>query len=801
MTRKLFTTFSLIIVVFCGFSQNPQKINPEILNKRWDANWITHPDIWGNEEGVYLFRKTIHLNEIPKNFIVNVSADNRYKLFVNGELICNGPARGSLMNWYFETVDIAPFLKLGENSISAIVWNFSWYKPLAQISFLTGFIMQGNSENENVVNTNSTWKVSKDTSYSIIPIDYLFAYLVGPAEQFNCNYHPWNWMDTSFNDENWINAKEMQQGVPYRGMRWEGMPNYILYPREIPLMKYEKQMFKEIRKYEGINNPEKLIIGQDLTIPENSKVTILFDQKELTTAYPYLKFSKGKGSNIKIIYAESFFIPKDTSNKSTTTKNQLKGNRNEIEGKVLIGNYDIFIPDGGENRVVESLWWRTFRYVQLEISTSYEPLIVHEFFSYSTGYPFKEIAGFKCNDSIYSEIWETGWRTQRLCAGETYFDCPYYEQMQYVGDTRLQGLISFYVSGDSLLWKKSIKDFYNSRLPFGLIQCDYPSSFIGVIPTYSLLWIPMVYDYHMHCDDEQFVKKLMPAIIDNLQWFEDRLDSNGLLPKLEWWSFIDWVKDKNWNKGVPPFDSQNNSAIINLLYAYALDKASELMKYYGYAENSIKYTEQSKRIKTYILNHCWDEKTGLLADNADKNTFSQHTQALAILVDLFPAEKQKEIMLTTYNNDSIVQCTYYFRFYLAESMKKAGLGGLYTEMLDPWKEMLDYGLTTFAEEPEPTRSDCHAWSASPNYHFLSLICGITPIKPGFKKIRIAPNFGNLEWIEAKMPLKNGLVRIKMKKSKNGNINGTIDLPQGITGQFEYNGRIIELKSGYNTIEF
>jgi hypothetical protein len=783
-----------------GFSQDRKTVNPQILNKVWDARWITHPDISGYEDGVYLFRKTLDINDVTKEYIVNISADNRYKLYVNGQFVCNGPARGSLMNWYFEIIDIAPFLKKGRNSICAVVWNFSSYKPLAQISYLTGFIMQGNSESEDVINTNSAWKVFKDTSYSITPIDYLFAYLAGPAEQFNCTGHPWNWMDISFSDENWENAKEMQQGVPYRGMSREGMPDYILYPREIPLMKYEKQSFKEIREYEGIENPGKLIDCQNLTIPANSRVTILFDQKELTTAYPCLKFSNGKGSKIKITYAESFFIPGDRSDNSTTTKNQLKGNRNEIEGKELIGNYDVFIPDGGEDRVVETLWWRTFRYVQLDISTSVEPLILHEFFSYSTGYPFKENAGFKCNDPIYSEIWETGWRTQRLCAGETYFDCPYYEQMQYIGDTRLQGLISFYISGDSLLWKKSIFDFYNSRLPFGLIQCDYPSSYNGIIPTYSLLWIPMVYDYHMHCDDAIFVRKLMPAIIDNLQWFEDRLDSNGLLPGLEWWCFIDWAKDKNWKNGVPPSDSRNNSAIINLLFTYALDKASELMKYYGYTENSITYDEQSKRIKTYILNHCWDEKAGLFADNADKNTYSQHTQALAILVDLFPAGKQKEIMLKTYNNDSIVQCTYYFRFYLAEAMKRAGLGSHYTEMLEPWKEMLNNGLTTFAEGPEPTRSDCHAWSASPNYHFLSLVCGIEPVGQGFKRIRIAPNFGNLEWIEAKMPLKKGLINIDIRRSKNGNINGVVGLPDGTTGIFEYNGKRIELEGNSNRIE-
>jgi hypothetical protein len=224
------------------------------------------------------------------------------------------------------------------------------------------------------------------------------------------------------------------------------------------------------------------------------------------------------------------------------------------------------------------------------------------------------------------------------------------------------------------------------------------------------------------------------------------------------------------------------------------------MKFYGYYEKSIIYSEQSKKIKTYILKNCFDESKGLLADNADKNSYSQHAQTLAILVDLFPATKQKEIMLKTFNNDSIAQCSYYFRFYLAEAMNKVGLGDLYIEMLEPWKDMLNNGLTTFAEEPEPTRSDCHAWSASPNYHFLSIICGITPLEPGFKRIRIAPNLGNLEWIKAQMPLKNGQIIIKLNKSNDGSLTGVVELPSFITGQFEYGGKVIKLKGGINNIK-
>ncbi|WP_229206171.1 hypothetical protein [Dyadobacter fermentans] len=80
-------------------------------------------DLTLKEYGVYKFRKTIELNAKPASFFVHVSADNRYKPFVNGKHVSQGPARGDLYFWNFETVDIAPYLNAGSNTVAAVVWN------------------------------------------------------------------------------------------------------------------------------------------------------------------------------------------------------------------------------------------------------------------------------------------------------------------------------------------------------------------------------------------------------------------------------------------------------------------------------------------------------------------------------------------------------------------------------------------------------------------------------------------------------------------------------------------------------
>jgi hypothetical protein len=115
--------------------------------------------------------------------------------------------------------------------------------------------------------------------------------------------------------------------------------------------------------------------------------------------------------------------------------------------------------------------------------------------------------------------------------------------------------------------------------------------------------------------------------------------------------------------------------------------------------------------------------------------------------------------------------------------------------------MVDSGLSTFAETPDPTRSDCHAWSASPVYYFLSLVSGIKPASPGFKTVRIEPNLGSLKNIDATMPHKLGAIRVKLQRDDKNNLRGEVTLPIHLDGVFIWNGVQMQLKGGITNINF
>lgn len=774
------------------FGQESQKINPYLLSNKWDAQWITYPEGSLKDYGVFHFRKTFNLQEKPEEFIVHVSGDNRYSLFVNGKEVCNGPARGDLLHWRFETIDIAKYLLKGKNVLAAVVWNFGDFIPLAQITNKTAFIMQGDTKQEEVVNTGDSWKVYRDEAY-IPPVKKFFRTVVGPGDDVDGSKYPWGWELPGFDDIGWKSPKLVGQGVPYgKSEGWD----WMLVPRTIPLMEHKFQRINKVVRAKNITVGKDFLEGKSpLLIPANREVKILLDQTYLTTAYPELIVSGGKSSMIEIRYAEALIDKKGE-----------KGNRNDTKGKRMDCDYpDIFKPDGGKNRYFQPLWFRTYRYVELTIETKEYPLIIKDFYGYFTAYPFKECAYFKSDDSTLKSIWNVAWRTARLCAGETYYDCPYYEQMQYIGDTRIEALISLYVTGDDRLMKNAIEQIYDSQLPIGLTQSRYPSSQPQIIPPFSLYWIDMVHDFWMLRDDPEFVKRYLNGIQNILHWYKRQIATNGMLEPMDWWNFVDWSFG-SWNSekpigGAPAGVMNGNSSIITLQYVYALQMAADMFKAFGYRHQAREYRQLSQSLikKTYKL--CWSDNRGLIADTPEKTSFSQHANIMAILVGMFDKDTAYSVMQRVLSQKDLTQCTYYYRFYLNRALGKAGMADQYLSTLKPWEEMLSLGLTTFAETPEPTRSDCHGWSASPIYEFLATVSGIKPASPGFRTVKIEPHLGYLKYIDVKMPHPKGDIIVKLNTKGKDGIKGDIYLPKGVSGKFIWKGKEIPLKAGNQKVEF
>jgi hypothetical protein len=531
-------------------------------------------------------------------------------------------------------------------------------------------------------------------------------------------------------------------------------------------------------------------------VPDHAHASILIDTADLTTAYPELTVSGGAGSTIRVTYAEALYDDKGD-----------KGNRNEIAGKHIVGLTDEFLPDG-PTRTFVPLTWKTWRFLQLDISTGNEGLQVDRLRSWFTAFPFEQRGRFESDDSSLASIWKVGWRTARLDAHDTYMDTPYWERLQYVGDTRIQALISYTVAGDDRLARQAIEAINNSRIPDGITQSRYPSSLPQYIPTFSLLWIAMVHDFWMYRNDPDFVRAQMAGTRSVLDWFLQHQRDDGLLELLPWWVFVDWSED--FQAGEPPQDTEGGSSIITLQFIEALRYASELEDIYGHRARAEMYRQAADRASEGVRKLCWNQKYGLLADTPAQKHFSQHANILGIWLDIIPPAQQQSVLTkllsgsdARFKSDSALppmsQATYYFRFYLSRALQHAGMGQEYLPLLQPWRDMLALGLTTWAEQPEPTRSDSHAWSAHPNYDLLTIVAGIRPASPGFQTVTIEPNPGALKHISATMAHPNGEIKTEFE-SKTDAMDAAISLPPGISGALVWQHKNYPLHEGMQNLQ-
>jgi hypothetical protein len=781
--------FVLVLTSRMPAQENQVRVNTDREERhRWESSWITHPEASVYDYGVFHFRNTFQLDEVPLSQVIHVSADNRYRLYVNGQQVSAGPARGSLHYWRYETLDIAPFLKEGKNLVAAEVFNLGEYKPVAQFSHQTAFILQAEGGMGKLLNTgrNPSWKVHQNKAYRAILVTREIVrkyYVVGPCDSIHAARYPWGWEGDRYDDSGWKEPREICTGAGRGYMH--GIP-WLLVPRNIPPMEERIDSIGHIIRIDGQEVSGTLLKGgQEVLVPAGTRRVILLDNRLLTIGYPVLRTRMGKGSVIRVTYSEALYNP-DLS----------KGNRNDFTNKHIEGYYDVFLPDGGEN-AFRPLWLRTFRFIQLEIETSLEPLLISGYQNHFTAYPFEQNASFECDDPMLTKIWETGWRTARLCAGETYMDCPYWEQLQYLGDTRIQALVSLYNSGDDRLMRNALEQADQSRIPEGLTMSRGPSYEHNVIPAFSLYWIAMVHDYYMHRQDDAFLRQFLPGIRSVLGWFEERTNGDDMLGALDWFNFADWAQ--GFAFGAPAGADTGYSALVSLNYAYALERAAEIFGHFGCDPEAERYMERAQEIARSVNRLCWDPARELLTDLPGQPVFSQHTNIFGILTGAIPVEQQARTMQRILEEEGLIQATIYFRFYLFRAMAKTGFAEDYLGQLKPWEEMIRKGLTTFEEGDYDERSDCHAWSASPNYDLLATVCGITPAEPGFRSVNIRPAPGPLKYIRASMPHPAGEIRIEFNREANGGLKGFVELPENVGGSFYWKGKTIPLKGGRTEI--
>ena len=257
------------------------------------------------------------------------------------------------------------------------------------------------------------------------------------------------------------------------------------------------------------------------------------------------------------------------------------------------------------------------------------------------------------------------------------------------------------------------------------------------------------------------------------------------------------------------FERQRACALSSRARFEALRYGAELESAFGDSIREQRYREAESRAVSAIRKLCWNKTYGLIADTPAQKHFSQHANILGVWLDVIPQEQQKDVLTKSLSVSDpgftspvpvpeMTKATYYFRFYLARAVEHAGMGDQYVLLLKPWRDMVGLGLTTWAEQPEPTRSDSHAWSAHPNFDLLTIVAGIRPKRPGFATVTIEPHLGSLRSVASAVPTPKGMVEVNYA-ARGSEVSAEISLPGSMSGKLIWKGKTFSLHSGHQQL--
>jgi hypothetical protein len=400
---------------------------------------------------------------------------------------------------------------------------------------------------------------------------------------------------------------------------------------------------------------------------------------------------------------------------------------------------------------------------------------------------------------------------------DSFEDCPGREKRQWVGDGVVHIDIAEAAFGPSAipLGRQFLRHAAESQRPDGLVQMFAPGDHREngvIIPDFTLHWVRSVARFWRSTADIGLVEDLFPPVEKALQWFARLENENGLLANIPFWHFIEWAH----------VGRSGESAPVNALYAAALYAASDLADVIESKRAARRYRDRADAVCDALNKRHWNATRNAYVDEVDPLTgeqgarVSQQTNALMVAFDLAPLDR-RDALIAAISDESvlkftaappifvnappfdeerdIVRANTFFCHFLYEAYAKAGRFDLALHhMRGFYRPMIEAGATTLWESFEPSASLCHVFSATPVYQLSRRALGVEAASPGFDTVRIAPQFGDLDWARGAYPTVRGPVDVDWRRD-GPCVDFEFEAPDGVPVSFEPPpGFVIESRS-------
>lgn len=729
----------------------------------------------GDLTGRFAYYRCTFTLDAPAELTIDITANSRYRLWVNSQPVISGPCKGDLDRHYYESIDLTPFLRTGKNVLAAQVLYLDHYAAIKQSDERAAIFSvctpggghrlavagQVKSTDGTVLADVTTgtadWRVWLDGSYYLTSqrvTDCMGTVCESP--DFSCIPHGWKYAD--FDETQWPVAQPLETVAIDDFSKAVGLlQRFPIQERPIPLLYEEHRDFaEEVRSHTGL-----LRDGQ-YTVPAGSTETIILDAGAEVSGYPAFRFSGGRGSKVRIVYFEKFT---GCAVKTDAEHGQFSG----ITDTLLLDGADV---------TFEPFWYRSFRFIAVEIEATADTVIFKPGYQ-KAGYPLEVKSWVSSSEKWVQEVWDICVRTLENCMMETYMDCPYYEQNQFPMDTRLQALFCGAASGDERLTMKALEDFHCSMTPDGLVQGRYPATYRQIISTFSVYYILMLEETWRRTGDIAALRRYLPDIDRILSYYHERIGSDGLVGRLGYWEFVDWQDAWAHLGGMPAALQDGPSTIINLMYALALEKGAALWSAAGRDALAEEYRTRRQKILNQVQDLCWDESREMYLEGPKFHQYSQHAQSWAVLNGLVSGNAAKRVLRHAMEDMDVLRVSFSTSFEWFRALEMAGMYADTKTDMSRWAALPALGNTTCPETPEESRSECHAWSALPIYEFIRVMAGIQ-VSDGELKIRPVPAY--LPDLEGQAITPWGLVSFQYRRESTG-WQYTLTIPAGIQATF------------------
>ena len=710
----------------------------------WQPTWIWPEASAGSTPLAAHFRRSISLapGAEVREARAKVSADQIYRLWVNGHLVSRGPAdpgadvalsKDWSHAWLYDTVDLKPFLHPGTNVIAAEVLEtdlLSSYS-LGHPGFAFEARIATTRQPDVLVKSDNVWQAQAVAAYSVGDFEPAGTRSRGTGLRY----------DARQDSPDWRQASGQGEGAPWSAAQPIESVWGTLLPSRIPRgMEVEwpaaniEDATANVTATGPLNEP-----SHGTRVDGPGSFSLRFDR--ILSAFVSLRVHGQAGTIVTLEPAEARVGSSPRRSMQLTLR----------EGETIF----------------EYPEYDSFSTIRVTVANTNQPVTFSDITAEFISQPVTYQGSFESSDPGLNALWKAArWQTQ-ICMQDHYLDSPnHQEPLGDFGDYLVEALENEYAFGAPALTRQDLEKF--ARILSHADSVNFHTS-------YALLWLQTLVDYYNYTGDASLVRELKPTVDALLDHFATFRGSNGILSEAPNYMFMDWVTIGGFPTHHPP--AVIGQGYLTAFYYRALADGMQVAQIEGDSARKAKYAELRRSLALAFERELWDERAGLYRDGkpgqnhmplgrwlpADTQieTHSAHVNALAVLYDLAPRDRQQAILEKLFAVPALNVQPYFMHFVFAAE-DHAGLFNHYA-----WGQMQRWRLNpeTHSFPEDWNEGDLsHAWGGTPLIQMSSLILGVTPALPGFKKISLAPHPSGLKFAKGSVPTPLGLVHVEWSET-------------------------------------